>query len=75
MEDTQTSAREAGRQLEVSLMPNLAGALQASFAGGLLYAAIVAMAALAAVFAPTPVRRKAAREVLKILLFRGKRNV
>jgi ABC-type uncharacterized transport system permease subunit len=51
-------------------MPDWAGVLHIGASGGLLYAAIVAVAALVAVFAPTPARRRAALEVLRILLFR-----
>lgn len=43
----------------------------ACIANGVLYAAVVAVAALAAIFAPTTARRRAAREVLQILLFRS----
>jgi hypothetical protein len=55
-------------------MPNWLSMLHAGLADGLLYALIVATTALAAVFAPTRVRRRAAQEVLRILLFRDKKN-
>jgi hypothetical protein len=55
-------------------MLSWAGALHASIADGVLYAAVVAVAALAAIFAPTTARRRAAREVLQILLFSSKKD-
>jgi hypothetical protein len=54
-------------------MPSWAGALHACVADGAIYAAVVAVAALAAIFARTPARRRAAREVLQILLFSSKK--
>jgi hypothetical protein len=62
-----------GRYREVSLMPSWAGVLHACIAGGVIYAAVVAVAALVAIFARTPARRRAAREVLQILLFSSKK--
>jgi hypothetical protein len=52
----------------------IVGASAASGAAGLLYAAIVTTAALTALLARTPVRRRDAREVLKILLRRRSRR-
>lgn len=53
-------------------MANPTSVLCFSMIGGMIYATIIAVTALAAVFASTPARRRAAREVLKILLFRNK---
>jgi hypothetical protein len=41
---------------------------------GLLYAGLAVLAACVALFAPTPVQRRAAREVLRLLLRRNERN-
>lgn len=56
-------------------MSNWVGALYVSLIGCLSYTAIVAVAALAAVFAPTPARRRSAREVLRILIRRDKKDI
>ncbi len=52
----------------------IAGAGAAAGAGGLLYTATVTTAALTALLARTPARRRDALEVLKILLRRRDRQ-
>jgi hypothetical protein len=54
----------------LSLPASLHGSLAAAGGAGLLYSVTVAIAALAGIFAPTAARRRAALEVLKILLLR-----
>lgn len=51
-------------------MPNLAVMLDVGAVSGALYAATVTTVALVAVFARRPTRRRAARDVLVILLCR-----
>jgi hypothetical protein len=58
--------------LEVAAVALLTAVLQASAVIGLLYTAVIGTTALAGVFARTPARRRAARDVLTILVLRSK---
>lgn len=55
-------------------MASWAGSLSISAVSGLIYAATVTACALVAVLAPTQARRRAARDVLRLLLFRDKKD-